>query len=427
MPRLLYRMLMLVIAALLPLKLWWRGRRQPAYRQHWRERYGWYATPSKPVHCWIHAVSVGETRAAQPLILAWLQAHPTQKMLLTHGTPTGRETGQQLFAAELATGRLQQAYLPIDTPGAVRRFLRHFQPALGVLMETELWFELIDAAHVRGLKLALVSARLSVRSARGYARLGALTRKSLQALDLVAAQTADDARRLAALGARSPLICGNLKFDVNPPTDSVARGQALRGLLGIDRTVLMAASTREGEEALLLDALPALTAPAQAPLLLLLVPRHPQRFDAVAALLQARGISFQRRSQLHTTLEASVQVVLGDSMGEMYSYYAACDLAVMGGSLQPLGGQNLIEAAAMGVPTVLGPHMFNFAEISQAAVAAGAACAITQLSALPEALNRLLLDPALQRRLSAAASQFAASHRGSTQRLLQALDSHCAT
>lgn len=420
MPKLLYRALMTLIAALLPLKLWWRGRLQPAYTRHWRERYGCYAGPPQPVTAWVHAVSVGETRAAQPLIVAWLQAHPSATLLLTHGTPTGRETGAQLFAAELAAGRLLQAYLPVDTAGAVRRFLSHFQPAIGVLMETELWFELLAQAQARGVKLALVSARLSARSARGYAKLGRLTQQGLQALDLVAAQTVDDAARLAALGARQPQVCGNLKFDVTPPADSVACGHALRELLGPSRTVLMAASTREGEEGLLLDALPALHAPT--PLLLLLVPRHPQRFAEVEALLQARGLRYALRSSLQAPLAAEVQVVLGNSMGEMYAYYAASDLAIIGGSLQALGGQNLIEAAAMGVATVFGPHMFNFAEVSQAAVAAGAARALPDLAALPEGVNALLNDPAQRQAMSRAASQFAASHRGTTQRLLQALD-----
>jgi len=416
MPKFVYSLLMFAVAALLPLKLFWRGLKQPEYRQHVGERYGFYTqTVNAPV-IWVHCVSVGETRATQPLILALLAHYPQHQVLITHGTPTGRETSSQLFQQEIANGRVLQAYLPVDTPGAAKRFLAHFKPALGLLMETELWFHIINQATRLGIPVALLSARLSAKSAAGYAKLGSLTRAGLQQLSLVAAQTAADAERLQALGALHPIICGNLKFDVTPPTDSVEKGVALRQLLGAQRTVFMAASTREGEESLILDAVQGTD------VLTLLVPRHPQRFAEVESLLKARGLRYVLRTELGQTLNGDVQVVLGNSMGEMYTYYAASDFAVMGGSLQPLGGQNLIEAAAMGVPTILGPHMFNFAQVTQAAVMADAAVQLSDVAELHGMIATLAADRSKVQTMALAAKGFTAQHRGTTQRLMAAIE-----
>lgn len=412
MPRLLYTLLMFLVALLLPLKLLWRSLKQPEYRQHWAERYGFYTPISSAPVIWIHCVSVGETRATQPLIQALLAAYPQHTLLITHGTPTGRDTSSQLFAREIAAQRMVQAYLPVDTPGAAKRFLQHFKPVIGLLMETELWFHLIDQASKRQIPMALLSARLSEKSARGYARLGQLTRTGLQQLALVATQTEADAQRLQALGAQHPLVCGNLKFDVTPPADSAEKGKALRQLLGTQRTVCMAASTREGEEPCILDAVQG------SDVLTLLVPRHPQRFAEVEALLKARGLRYVLRTELAQPLHKGVQVVLGNSMGEMYTYYAASDFAVMGGSLQRLGGQNLIEAAAMGVPTILGPHMFNFAQVTQAAVAADAAVQLSDVAELRGMIAALAADKARVQKMSQAAKGFTLQHRGTTARLM---------
>ncbi|WP_343223997.1 lipid IV(A) 3-deoxy-D-manno-octulosonic acid transferase [Methylophilus sp. YYY-1] len=415
MPRFVYTLLMTVIAVLLPLKLFWRGLKQPEYRQHVAERYGFYRQSVRDPLIWVHCVSVGETRATQPLIHALLSTYPQHQLLITHGTPTGRATSSQLFSAEIASGRVLQAYLPVDTPGAARRFLKHFKPVFGVLMETELWFHLIDQASRQHLHMALLSARLSEKSARGYAKLGSLTRQGLQQLTLIAAQTQADAERLHTLGAAQPMICGNLKFDVTPPADSTDKGTALRQQLGPHRTVCMAASTREGEESLILDAVQGLN------VLTLLVPRHPQRFAEVEALLKARGLRYVLRTELVQPLPADVQVVLGNSMGEMYTYYAASDFAVMGGSLQPLGGQNLIEAAAMGVPTILGPHMFNFAQVAQAAVMADAAVQLKDVSELHGMVAALAADKTRVRTMAEAAKGFTLQHRGTTERLMAAI------
>lgn len=416
MPRFVYTLLMFAVAALLPLKLFWRGLKQPEYRQHVGERYGFYTQSVNAPVIWVHCVSVGETRATQPLIHALLAHYPQHQLLITHGTPTGRDTSSQLFKQEIANGRVLQTYLPVDTPGASKRFLAHFNPDLGLLMETELWFHLINQATRLGIPMALLSARLSPKSAAGYAKLGGLTRRGLQQLSLVAAQTAADAERLQALGAQHPIICGNLKFDVTPPADSAEKGAALRQLLGKDRTVFMAASTREGEESLILDAVQGTD------VLTLLVPRHPQRFAEVESLLKARGLRYVLRSELVQPLNKDEQVVLGNSMGEMYTYYAASDFAVMGGSLQPLGGQNLIEAAAMGVPTILGPNMFNFAQVTQAAVIADAAVQLGDVKELHGMIATLAADRSKVQTMAQAAKGFTLQHRGTTQRLMVAID-----
>ncbi|WP_124552597.1 lipid IV(A) 3-deoxy-D-manno-octulosonic acid transferase [Methylophilus methylotrophus] len=415
MPKIVYSLLMTLVALLLPLKLLWRGLKQPEYRQHVRERYGYYTQTVNAPLIWVHCVSVGETRATQPLIHALLEQYPQHQILITHGTPTGRDTGRQLFSQHITQGRVLQAYLPVDTPGASKRFLAHFKPVLGLLMETELWFHVIDQATRQHIPVALLSARLSAKSAAGYAKLGSLTRQGLQQLALVAAQTAADAERLQALGAPHPIICGNLKFDVTPPADSAAKGAALRQRIGQDRTVLMAASTREGEESLILNAVQGTS------VLTLLVPRHPQRFAEVESLLKSRGLRYVLRTELVQPLSADVQVVLGNSMGEMYTYYAASDFAVMGGSLQPLGGQNLIEAAAMGVPTILGPHMFNFTQVAQAAVLADAAVQLKEVSELHGMIAALAADKVKVRMMAEAAKGFTLQHRGTTERLMMAI------
>lgn len=415
MPKIVYSLLMTMVALLLPIKLLWRGLKQPEYRQHVRERYGYYTQTVTAPLIWVHCVSVGETRATQPLIHALLEQYPQHQILITHGTPTGRDTGRQLFSQHITQGHVLQAYLPVDTPGASKRFLAHFKPVLGLLMETELWFHVIDQATRQHIPVALLSARLSAKSAAGYAKLGSLTRQGLQQLALVAAQTAADAERLQALGAPHPIICGNLKFDVTPPTDSADKGAALRQLIGQDRTVLMAASTREGEESMILDAVQGTG------VLTLLVPRHPQRFAEVESLLKARGLRYVLRTELVQPLNADVQVVLGNSMGEMYTYYAASDFAVMGGSLQPLGGQNLIEAAAMGVPTILGPHMFNFTQVAQAAVLADAAVQLREVSELHDMIAALAKDKVKVRTMAEAAKGFTLQHRGTTERLMMAM------
>ena len=412
MNRFVYSVLLYLILPFVPLKLLWRGIKQPEYRQHWGERFGFYAAKvTKPV-IWLHCVSVGETRAAEPLIKALQLQYPSHQILLTHGTPTGRDTSKALFG-DLVTS----VYLPYDLPFAVNGFLKHFKPSIGLLMETELWFNLIVACKQREIPLLLVNARLSESSANAYAKLGKLIREGLQNLSAIATQTADDAGRLQALGntlsAKNISVVGNLKFDVKPPADTVDKGLQLRRLLGKNRSIFLAASTREGEETLILDAV------KDVDLLTIIVPRHPQRFDAVEAIIQNSGLSYVRRSQLNEPLSKKVQVVLGDSMGELFTYYAACDFTFIGGSLLPLGGQNLIEAAAMGRPILIGEHTFNFADASNTAVTAGAAIRVKNSAELHEKLEYLLQNPSKQAKMRLAALQFNEASTGATIRLMQ--------
>lgn len=408
--RALYTLLWHLALPLAPLRLWWRGRREPGYRAHIGERFGRYdaAAPRSPV-LWVHAVSLGETRAAAPLLERLAQAFPAATILLTHMTATGRDAGRALGG-----GRVVQAWLPYDVPFAVRAFLAHFRPRAGLVMETELWPNLVAAAARSGVPLFLVNARLSARSAAGYARVPSLTQPMLAALSGIAAQSDADARRIEALGASNVAVTGNLKFDVVVPESARALGRALRARFGGARAVWVAASTREGEEALVLDALAARPLPANA--LTVIVPRHPQRFAAVAELLRARGVPFVRRSD-EADVPADVRVVLGDTMGELLAYYAAADLAFVGGSLLPLGGQSLIEPIAVGRPTLFGPHMFNFAEAARGALAAGAAVEVADGAHLVAEVAALLGDAARRGAMHEAALSFHAAHAGALDRL----------
>lgn len=407
----LYTLTWVVLLPFIFLYLLWRARKQPEYLRHWGERLG--AAPrlkGQPV-IWVHAVSVGETRAAFPLIEA-LQAHyPDYTLLLTHTTPTGRATGAQHFGSTLV-----QSYLPYDLPWCVRRFLNRTQPRLAVILETEIWPNLLAACAQRGVPVFLVNARLSERSARGYARLKALTQVSLARFAGVAAQTAADAKRFELLGARKVVVTGNLKFDVPPPADTAQRAAQLRAAFA-GRFVLLAASTREGEEALLLSALPVLELPD---LLLVIVPRHPQRFEAVARAIAAHGLKFSRRSE-GRTVAPDERVYLGDSLGELAAFYAAADLAYVGGSLLPYGGQNLIEAAAAGVPILIGPHTWNFSEAAAQAVACGAALRVADIGAWVEAVKALYADPQRRQAMAAAGRAYARSQQGATARVMALL------
>ncbi len=388
-----------------------RSRKQPAYLKHVGERFGFYAeakeAQTKPL-IWLHAVSVGETRAAQPLVKSLRKAYPEHQILLTHMTPTGRETGERLFGDNVL-----RCYLPYDFPQAVKRFLTHFKPVAGVILETEIWFNLIHLCKRANIPLYLVNARLSEKSAARYSRFRNLVSTGLNELAAIAAQTQDDAERLRALGAKAVQVTGNLKFDMLPPFFALEVGRELRSSFGA-RPVFLAASTRVGEENLVLQAVSGAGVPG---LLSVIVPRHPQRFDEVAALLERRGMRFQRRSE-NQPIAADTQVVLGDSMGEMFAYYAACDVAFVGGSLLPLGGQNLLEACAMGKPVLIGPHTFNFAEASELAVQAGAAQRVRDAAGLGNALKSLFADEAKRQAMGEAGRAFCAAHQGATQKIL---------
>ncbi|MBY4898135.1 lipid IV(A) 3-deoxy-D-manno-octulosonic acid transferase [Cupriavidus sp. AU9028] len=429
--RLAYNLLWLLLLPAALLRLVWRSRREPGYLHHVGERLGVYGDlPSAGPWIWVHAVSVGETRAAQPLVASLLQRYPGHRILLTHMTPTGRATGAQLFGGD---ARVQQCYLPYDIPVLVDRFLAHFRPQAGMLMETEVWPNLLRGARKAGVPLYLVNGRLSPRSFRRTARFGQAAAQMYRDFTTVLAQTEGDAARYRALGVRSVRVTGNLKFDLRAPEAQLQAGERLKRAFG-GRPVLVAASTREGEEAMLLDALTRWRRlcgdtwgdrPLPA---LLLVPRHPQRFDAVAAMVEQTGFRLQRRSTLGQTgtdtafgTPVHADVLLGDSMGEMTMYFRAGDLAFIGGSLLPLGGQNLIESCAAGTPVLIGPHTFNFAQATEDAIAAGACLRVNNAEHLMQCAAALLADPARLARMREQAGEFAGHHRGATARTLEAL------
>lgn len=437
--RLLYTLVMWLAQPLLRRKLMRRGVQEPGYLLAVEEHFGHYTAAPPPADgntIWVHAVSLGETRAAAVLVAHLRLRLPGMRLLLTHGTATGRAEGVQLL---LAGDR--QTWQPWDTPGAVQRFLAHFQPRLGILMETEIWPNLVAGCVQRGVPLVLANARLSEQSQRKTRRLAWLARPAYRGLTAVWAQTQADATRLAALGAPVQGVFGNLKFDATPNAEQLALGQRWRHQNG--RPLVMLASSREGEEAALLQVLASFRplAPvdsAQDAIISvvnqvqwLIVPRHPQRFEAVATLIENQGFAVSRRSSWPDgpppraasadAESARPTVWLGDSLGEMALYYGLAEVALLGGSFEPLGGQNLIEAAACACPVVMGPHTFNFAEAAEQAQAAGAAQRVATLRDGLQAAAKLACDAAALPAAQQAADAFARTHRGASARLTEAL------
>jgi len=397
--RQLYTIALRLALPLILLRLWWRGRREPGYREHVQERFGIYSTDKPDKALWMHAVSVGEARAAAPLVRALKGLLPDHTVVMTCTTAAGRETLKQVYGESVLA-----AFLPYDYPESVQGFLEHFRPRLAVLMETELWPNLLAQCERYRVPVALANARMSEKSARGYRRWRALMGPGIRSLAAVCAQSAADAERLRALGAPRVEVTGNLKFDVVLDQGQWEGGREWRKKLG--RQVLLLASTREGEEKLLLE-----EAEGKSSFLLVVVPRHPQRFDEVAQWADAR------RSR-EPVPSAKARIYLGDTMGEMAFYYAACDVAVIGGSFLPLGGQNLIEALAAGAPVVIGPSMFNFAEATRLALDAGAAIQVGDASAaIREALG-LLSNPHRRSAMAEAGKRLCEAHRGATARHL---------
>lgn len=402
-------------------RVWSRGQTEPTYRAAWWERLGFYGaayrrqlalSPKVGPLVWLHAVSLGETRAVAPLVTALRSLQPNMRLLLTHSTATGREAGKAL----LRDGDVQ-TWLPYDTPGAVARFLRAHRPVGGVLMETEVWPNVQAVARRLGLPMVLANGRLSAKSLKQGQRLSVLMKPAAQSLSLVLAQTKADAERFSQMGAQRVEVCGNVKFDMTPPDQLLARGVAWKQA-SRQRPLIVVASSREGEEAGLLDAwqaqLPVLQTVLGRPRLFI-VPRHPQRFEEVARLISLSGLSVSRRSAWHDDAPDSqacqTDIWLGDSMGEMPAYYAAGQVALLGGSFQPLGGQNLIEAAACGCPIVMGPSTFNFAEAADLSEAAGAAIRVQNWSQAISAAMALC-QPEKHEQASAAALAFASAHQG---------------
>src|SRR5688572_26087049 len=409
MTRIAYALAWWIATPFILLRLAWRARRQRGYLDRVGERFGIHGRVERVPRIWVHAVSVGETRAAAPLIEQLRARYPRHRILLTHMTPTGRATGEELFG-----DRVERAWLPYDYGFAVRGFLEAYSPAAGILMETEVWPRLIEESARARVPVVLANARLSERSARRYARVAGFTRRALSQLAGIAAQSEADAERFERLGAARPAVTGNIKFDVAVPDEMIARGQVFRQRFGASRSVWVVGSTRDGEEALLLEAFAA-AHPGPAALLVL-VPRHPQRFDEVAALAARQGFACERRSA-GGEVAATTQVLVGDSMGEMLAYYAAADIVIMGGSLLAFGSQNLIEACALGKPVIVGPSTYNFEEAAASAIAAGAALRVSDARQAIEAASALAADGERRARMGESAQAFVAAHRGAVDRL----------
>ena len=422
----LYGVIMRLAQALLRRKLRKRAQAEPLYGQYIEERFGYYKQSACNDWIWIHAVSLGETRTAGILLQGLRQAMPHMKLLLTNGTATGREEGLKL----LQEGDIQvwQAW---DSPEVVERFLTAFKPRIGLLLETEVWPQLIHKAQEKGIPIMLINARMSEKSLHQAQRWASLMKPAFAGLSAVCAQAPDDAMRLKSLGASVTGIFGNLKFDAKPDASQVAMGRAWREQLSAP--VVMLASSREGEEALWLAAWQ--TFNKQHPELQihwLIVPRHPQRVSEVESLITSSGLRVSRRSTwsqealfsaalLNETAQDSSVILLGDSLGEMALYYSLADAALLGGSFEKLGGQNLIEAAACACPIVMGPHTFNFAEASQAAESAGAAQRASDMAEAMKLAVDTVQNRPLQKQKSANAFQFAQQHGGATQRTVQAV------
>lgn len=412
--RLFYTTLLYLLTPIVLLRLLWRSRELRGYRERIGERFGFVPRPPAGIAVWVHAVSVGESLAALPLIRQLVERHGRGRVWVTTTTPTGSERIQAALGDQVF-----HSYAPYDLPGAVRRFLDRARPAQVVIMETELWPTLFRQLRRRRIPLTIANARLSPRSFKGYSRVAGFARDVLGDVSQVAAQSALDAERFTTLGAPRVRNLGNLKFDIEPPEKQIAEGHALRERLGRERRVWIAASTHEGEESAALDAHLSIrqTMPDA---LLLLVPRHPQRFDEVARRIEKTGLKFERRSALSDP--AACAVLLGDSLGEMWMYLAASDLAFVGGSLVPVGGHNVLEPAALALPVLFGPHMHNFLPARELLLGAGAARELAGGEELAAAVTTLLTDTASRARMGQAGSRAVLANRGALERLLQLLD-----
>jgi 3-deoxy-D-manno-octulosonic-acid transferase len=409
-----YTILMFLLLPVYVFHLLWRGIRNHAYWRRWFERFGSYPLQSREGVIWIHAVSVGEVQASLPLIQKLQAQYPQHSVLVTTTTPTGSHRVREALGEDVS-----HVYAPYDLPFMVNSFLRHFQPALAVIMETEIWPNIYYHCQRRGIPLVLANARLSERSARGYGRLKRLTRATLQRISWIAAQTRDDAGRLVELGAVADRlsVTGSVKVDVKVPASLHEQAAVLRRDWGNDRTVWIAASTHENEEDTLLEVYEQLLEMAPE-LMLVVVPRHPERFGRVASLCQKRGLATVLRSE-GEPCTADTRVFIGDSMGELPLFYAASDIAFVGGSLIPHGGQNLIEAAALGKPVIVGPHMFNFSEITRMLVAAGAVVQVRDKQQLTATMRSWLQDPGLRNSVGEKGLEVVERNRGAVDRLME--------
>jgi len=419
MNRFSYTLLYYLLLPVVFTRLLLRARKVPLYRKRWAERLGFFKAPAQSNGLWVHAVSVGETIAAAPLIKQIQQAYPDLPITITTMTPTGSGRVRALFGNSVF-----HVYVPYDTPGAVKRFLRRVKPRLALVMETELWPNLVHYCARQQVPVLIANARLSERSARGYGRFAKLSKDMLSKVSAIAAQGEDDGQRFLALGlAQQKLhITGSVKFDIRVADELINAGKKLRSQWGENRPVLIAASTHQGEDEQVLDAF-AEVLQRNSNALLVLVPRHPERFGDVAALCRTQGFDCVLRSKAES-VTPSTQVLVGDTMGEMMLLFAASDIAFVGGSLVPSGGHNYLEPAALKMPILSGPHVFNFTNISQMLVAAGGMELIDDSHQLAERLNQWLADPALAQQIGEAAQLVVENNRGAQQRLFEVISDY---
>jgi 3-deoxy-D-manno-octulosonic-acid transferase len=418
MPRFLYSVLFYCLLPAIVMRLLWRGLKAPSYFQRWAERFGFCQRLESSVPTiWLHAVSVGETLAAVPLVCALQDKYPDHRIFMTCMTPTGSDRVLSIFGDSV-----EHSYSPYDLPDAVARFLNRVDPKLLIIMETELWPNTIAACKRRGIPVIVANARLSEKSARGYRRISPIVAPMLNNLHTVAAQHTDDAQRFQSLGLpqSGSVVTGNIKFDLHLDQDLRAKAsQLLDDWRGPDnRPILLAASTHKGEDELILAAFTKIKMELDS-LLLVLVPRHPERFNQVAELCQKTGFTTVRRSNNVST--AGANILLGDSMGELMTFFGACDLAFVGGSLVPTGGHNVIEPAAWGVPVLTGPHLFNFSEASELLMGGGGMLICQDSDELASHCSRLLQDDSIRQTMSLAARQVAEANRGALDRLLRVI------
>lgn len=408
--RLIYSFFLYLLLPLMPLYLLWRGLRQPLYRRGWFQRFIGPPSSLPRDAIWVHTASVGEVQAATPFLRELIAEYPSTPIVVTTMTPTGATQLQATFQ-----GQVHHCYLPFDLPHAVSFFLRRLRPRIAIIVEMELWPNLFHGIHRRGIPLLLINARLSATSAAAYARVGGLMAPVLRCPSRIAAQSREDAQRLVKLGAPDErmVVAGSLKFDQSLPASTREQGDLLRQHLGVSRPVWIAASTREGEEEQVLEAHRQVlgTLPAA---LLILVPRHPDRFARVDTLCREAGYSVVRRSEGGACL-AHMQVYLGDTMGELPLLYAASDVAFVGGSLVPMGAHNVLEPAALGLPVIVGPHTFNFAEITRQLVQAGGCDQVADASLLADAVIELLENPDRRAQRGRAAMRLVEANRGATR------------
>ncbi|WLS78857.1 lipid IV(A) 3-deoxy-D-manno-octulosonic acid transferase [Erwinia pyri] len=415
----LYTVLLYLIQPLIWLRLWLRGRKAPAYRKRWAERYGYCAGKVKPDGILLHSVSVGETLAAVPLVRALRHRYPAMPITVTTMTPTGSERAASAFGKDV-----HHVYLPYDLPGSMNRFLDNVNPRLVIIMETELWPNMIALLHQRKIPLVIANARLSARSAKGYKKLGKFMQQLLQRITLIAAQNEEDGERFISLGLkRSQLtVTGSLKFDISVTPELAARAITLRRQWAPRRPVWIATSTHEGEESIILEAHRKLLARFPS-LLLILVPRHPERFSTAREMTQKAGFSYTLRSSGEIP-SGSTQVVIGDTMGELMLLYGIADVAFVGGSLVERGGHNPLEAAAHAIPVLMGPHTFNFKDICAKLSQADGLITVTDADSLDKEIGTLLTDEDYRLYYGRHAVEVLHQNQGALQRLLQLLEPH---